>query len=75
MKSKISFINRTMLQKNVKLYWPIWTLYTIVLLLNGPFSMWSRFKNAEFIYGKDVFFSSIKVLSYLKRSANCLVGL
>ena len=53
MKSKISFINRTMLQKNVKLYWPIWTLYTIVLLLNGPFSMWSRFKNAEFIYGKN----------------------
>ena len=50
MKSKISFINRTMLQKNVKLYWPIWTLYTIVLLLNGPVSMWSRFKNAEFIY-------------------------
>ena len=53
MKSKISFINRTMLQKNVKLYWPIWTLYIIVLLLNGPFSMWSRFKNAEFIYGKN----------------------
>ena len=53
MKSKISFINRTMLQKNVKLYWPIWTLYTIVLLLNGPFSIWSRFKNAEFIYGKN----------------------
>ena len=36
MKSKTSFINKTMLQKNVKLYWPIWTLYTIVLLLNGP---------------------------------------
>ena len=53
MKSKTSFINRTLLQKNVKLYWPIWTLYTIVLLLNGPFSMWSRFKNAEFIYGKN----------------------
>ena len=53
MKSKTSFINKTMLQKNVKLYWPIWTLYTIVLLLNGPFSMWSRFKNAEFIYGKN----------------------
>lgn len=53
MKSKTSFINKTMLQKNVKLYWPIWTLYTIVLLLNGPFSMWSRFKNAEFIYGTN----------------------
>lgn len=53
MKSKISFINKTMLQKNVKLYWPIWTLYTIVLLLNGPFSMWSRFKSAEFIYGTN----------------------
>lgn len=37
MKSKTSFINKTMLQKNVKLYWPIWTLYTIVLLFNGPF--------------------------------------
>lgn len=46
-------INKTMLQKNVKLYWPIWTLYTIVLLLNGPFSMWSRFKSAEFIYGTN----------------------
>ena len=34
MKSKTSFINKTMLQKNVKLYWPIWTLYTIVLLFN-----------------------------------------
>ena len=53
MKSKTSFINKTMLQKNVKLYWPIWTLYTIVLLLNGPFSMWSRFKSAEFIYGTN----------------------
>ena len=53
MKSKTSFINKTMLQKNVKLYWPIWTLYTIVLLFNGPFSMWSRFKSAYFIYGTN----------------------
>lgn len=67
MKSKISFINRTMLQKNVKLYWPIWTLYTIVLLLNGPFSMWSRFKNAEFIYGKTGI--SICLISYPRLSA------
>ena len=71
MKSKISFINRTMLQKNVKLFWPIWTLYTIVLLLNGPVSMWSRFKNAEFIYGKnwhkymlDIISPAISTVSY-----------
>ena len=51
MKSKTSFINKTILEKNIKLYWPIWVLYTVVLLVQGPVSMWSRYRTAQYYYG------------------------
>ncbi|WP_455720652.1 hypothetical protein [Agathobacter sp.] len=51
MKSKTSFINRTILEKNIKLYWPIWVLYTVILLVQGPVSMWSRYRTVQYYYG------------------------
>lgn len=51
MKSKKSFINKTILEKNVKLYWPIWTLFTVVLLVQGPLSMWCGYRSAQYYYG------------------------
>ncbi len=51
MKSKTSFINKTILEKNIKLYWPIWVLYTVVLLVQGPVSMWSRYRTAQYYFG------------------------
>lgn len=67
MKSKISFINRTMLQKNVKLYWPIWTLYTIVLLLNGPFPCGADLRMQSLFMVKTGI--SICLISYPRLSA------
>ena len=52
MKSKTSFFNKTVFEKNIKLFWPLWSLYMIILLLIGPFSMWSRYRTAENYYGK-----------------------
>ena len=40
MKSKISFFNKTIFLKNVTLYWPIWVVYTLVLLVAMPFNLW-----------------------------------
>lgn len=51
MKSKTSFINKTILEKNIKLYWPIWALYTVVLLVQGPLSMWSKYRTTQYYYG------------------------
>ena len=62
MKSKISFINRTMLQKECKTFTGQsghciqWCYYSTVRF------PWSRFKNAEFIYGKN--WHSICLISY-----------
>ena len=53
MKSKTSFFNKTVFEKNIKLFWPLWALYMIILLLMGPLSMWSRYRTAENYYGKD----------------------
>lgn len=53
MKSKTSFINKTILEKNIKLYWPIWVLYLVVILLQGPFTMWRRYRSAEYYYGDN----------------------
>lgn len=40
MKSKISFFNKTIFLKNVTLYWPIWAVYTILLLFGLPIPLW-----------------------------------
>lgn len=40
MKSKISFFNKTIFLKNVTLYWPIWTVYSLFLLIPMPLSLW-----------------------------------
>ncbi len=51
MKSKTSFINKTILEKNVRLYWPIWIFFTVILLVQGPISMWSGYRSAQYYYG------------------------
>ena len=43
MKSKISFFNKTIFLKNLTLYWPIWGVYTLVLLFSQPFILWLNF--------------------------------
>lgn len=40
MKSKTSFFNKGIFWKNVTLYWPIWGLYTVVLLIFVPGLLW-----------------------------------
>lgn len=42
MKSKKSFFNKTIFKKNMLLYWPIWVLYTIVLVFAQPLMFWSN---------------------------------
>ena len=42
MKSKISFFNKTIFQKNITLYWPIWVLYTVILIFAQPVMFWSE---------------------------------
>lgn len=41
MKSKKSFFNKTIFKKNATLYWPIWVLYTLLLLFTQPVIFWS----------------------------------
>lgn len=48
MKSKKSFFNKTIFWKNVTLYWPIWTIYTLVLLFMQPISLWISSYNSQF---------------------------
>ena len=42
MKSKTSFFNRTVLKKNVTLYWPIWVCYLLYGMVKVPGQLWSR---------------------------------
>lgn len=51
MKSKTSFINKTVMLKNIKIYWPIWMLYLAITLVIGPFRMWSQYRNGFLLYG------------------------
>ena len=48
MKSKISFFNKTIFKKNVTLYWPIWALYTLILIIAQPLMLWSDFYYSHF---------------------------
>lgn len=41
MKLKKSFFNKTIFWKNVTLYWPIWGLYTVLLIFLQPVMFWS----------------------------------
>ncbi len=43
MSSKLSFFNKTIFKKNIALYWPIWGIYTLVLLFSLPGILWLEF--------------------------------
>ncbi len=48
MKSKKSFFNKTIFKKNMTLYWPIWTLYTLFLVFVQPVMFWSSCYYSKF---------------------------
>ncbi len=45
MKSKISFFNKTIFFKNITLYWPIWGIYTFVLMCMVPVNLWVNYND------------------------------
>ena len=46
MKSRISFFNKTVFLKNVTLFWPIWAVYTLVLLTLQPVILWFNYNDS-----------------------------
>ncbi len=42
MRSETSFFNRTIFIKNIRRFWPIWTLYTIAFTIGMPVALASR---------------------------------
>lgn len=53
MKSKTSFFNKTIFLKNTSLYWPLWGLYTLILLFVQPLLIWVEFYTSMHYYGTD----------------------
>ena len=54
MKSKTSFFNKTIFLKNVTLYWPLWGVYTLLLLGIQPFFIWTEFYTSySYNYGNE----------------------
>ena len=47
MKSKISFFNKTIFKKNVTLYWPIWGIYSLIVVIMQPGLVW-LFNNMDY---------------------------
>ena len=45
MKSKTSYFNKTIFLKNVTLYWPIWGIYTFILMCAMPFVLWLEYND------------------------------
>lgn len=48
MKSKTSFFNKTLFWKNITLYWPMWTIYTLILIFLQPVNFWSCATNWKY---------------------------
>lgn len=46
MKSKIFCFNKTVFQKNMTLYWPLWSIYLAGMLLIMPFHLWAGLRSA-----------------------------
>lgn len=42
MKSKTSCFNKTIFQKNITRFWPVWALYLVILFFNMPMSLFLR---------------------------------
>lgn len=47
MKSKTFSFSKTIFHKNATLYWPLWGIYTLILQLILPLSLWGGFRNAS----------------------------
>lgn len=64
MKSKRSFFNKTIFWKNVTLYWPIWVLYTALLVFLQPVMLWISYYNSQYY---DVYTYSDKLEDLIGR--------
>ncbi|MBR4026170.1 MAG: ABC transporter permease [Lachnospiraceae bacterium] len=53
MKSKISFFNKTLFWKNVTLYWPLWSVYTLMLLMALPINLLFTYNNSYAMFTMD----------------------
>ena len=66
MKSRTSFFNKTIFLKNTTLYWPLWGLYTIILLFMQPFMIWMEFYTSMSYFGNDTLAEKMnQVIGYL----------
>ena len=45
MKSKTSFFNKTLFLKNITLFWPIWALYTFIIMIYVDGSLFFGFRH------------------------------
>ncbi len=45
----MTFFNKTIFKKNITLYWPIWGIYTFVLLCSMPGLLWLEFQSYYFM--------------------------
>ena len=54
MKSKISFFNKTIFVKNATLYWPIWAIYTLILLISQPIILWFSYNDGYRIHALTI---------------------
>lgn len=59
MKSKTSFINRTIFIKNILRFWPMWVLYLIILFFMLPVSLY-RNTNPDFFVRNDLAESQLR---------------
>lgn len=64
MQSKISCFNKTIFKKNVVHFWPVWTIYTLILLLLMPAKMLFGNLPYEGISGTEL--KQMQYLSYLR---------
>lgn len=66
MKSKTSIFNKTIFIKNTLRYWPMWTLYLIILFFLMPVTLFRRTMPSYFTHSADISLSKLETL------ANCV---
>ncbi len=66
MRSETSFFNKTIFIKNIKRFWPVWTLYTIAFTIGMPVALASRtlrsnphFSVSQYILGNALYMGGV----------------
>ena len=65
MDRKISFYNKTIFKKNITLYWPIWGIYTLVLLCSLPGILWLEYNTLR-VYGLTSYEKVVRLCNVLE---------